>query len=70
MTADPTVTRCHVPNDPEPLACSPDEWVRDATRHLAAGVMPVRLDALPDGSPWNDEASVHDPATDTWAFAP
>jgi len=44
--------------------------VRDAARHLAAGVRLVRLDAIPDGPPWDDEPSTLDPVADTWAFAP
>jgi hypothetical protein len=52
------------------VSCSPDEWVAHAGGLTAAGARQVVLDALPDGSPWDDEASIHDPATDTWAFAP
>ncbi len=70
MTADPTLTRGHFPDDPEPLVCSPDEWVGDAAHHLAAGVRLVRLDAIPDGSPWSDAPAVLDPDADTWAFEP
>jgi len=42
-----TVVLCHVADDPEPLDCSPDEWVRDAARHFAAGVRLVRLEPVP-----------------------
>ncbi|QDU21707.1 hypothetical protein [Urbifossiella limnaea] len=32
MTADPVVIFCYVPDEHEPLDCSPDEWVRDDER--------------------------------------
>lgn len=67
----PEPTVAHVTaDDPELLACSPDEWVRDAARHIVTGVTLVRLDALPDGSPWTDDPATLDPVTDQWAFAP
>jgi hypothetical protein len=67
--SDPSVVHVTA-DDPEPLDCTPDEWVRDAARHMAAGVTLVRLESYPDGSPWDDEASELDPATGTWAFVP
>ena len=70
MTEAPTVDVCRVENDPDPVMCSPDEWLANAGRLQAAGVRRVVLDALSDGSPWNDEAAELDPASDTWAFAP
>lgn len=65
----PTVVLCHAEDAPE-LHCSPDEWLTAADRHVTDGVRRVVLDAIPEGSPWNDEPAVPDAAADTWAFAP
>ena len=65
----PTVVLCHVEEETA-LHGSPDEWVAVADRHVAAGVARVVLDAIPEGSPWDDEPAGLDPAADAWAFAP
>jgi hypothetical protein len=69
VTNTPTVIHCSVEDETE-LRCTPDEWLATADRRQAAGIYRVVLDALPVGSPWNDEPAVLDPATDSWAFAP
>jgi hypothetical protein len=63
---DPTVVHVSA-DDPEPLERTPDEWVRDAARHRAAGVRRVYLDSVPDGGPW-DDATGFDPSADPWTF--
>lgn len=63
-----TVVRCCVADPRVIVECSPDEWVRGAARHLAAGVTLVRLDAVPAGSPWDDDPVGYDPATDQWEY--
>jgi len=70
VTDKPTVVLCHVADDAEALHCSPDEWLRGAARFIAEGVTLVRLESIPDGSPWDDEEVWFDPHAGTWSFDP
>lgn len=52
------------------VTCSPDEWLRHSARLLAEGSLRVvHLDAVPDGAPWDDDASEFDYRTGYFAFA-